>query len=283
MIRIVLSKLHMSSPIPFALISLFSIHAKLRDATLGYNITSSFFLHCLYQGKDGDPKNPLEGFLKGPLLVHVSHHFITMLIRLLILLWQAFWHIFKSPFSTAKNETSEVTSRWHNIANVLRMNHHITPQSIGYAATQVHWHILIFFSSFLMFTLPPPKLIFSLSTAREWKHKHNGFYYPSFYDFIVDFFEDAEDNTVQKNADDVLDWWNWYVLSEIWNNWNPNISVVLAKCSPIFLAGVVKTMPGMWCNHRWRGSRMLARGLFVCRLSKIHPKYQIICFFFLTW
>jgi hypothetical protein len=79
-----------------------------------------------------------------------------MLIWLLILLWQAFWHIFKSPFFTAKNETSEVTSRWHNIANVLRINHHITPQSIGYAATQVHWHILIFFSSFLMFTLPPP-------------------------------------------------------------------------------------------------------------------------------
>jgi hypothetical protein len=96
-----------------------------------------------------------------------------------------------------------------------------------------------------MFTLSfPPKLIFSLSTAREWKHEHNGFYYPSFYDFVVDFFEDAEDNTAQKNADDVLDWWNQYVLSEIWNNRTPNIPVVLAKFSPIFLAGVVKTMSG---------------------------------------
>jgi len=105
MIGIVLSKSHMSSPIPFALIFLFSICAKLRDAAPGYDIISSFFLCCLYQSEDGDPENPLEGFLKGPLLVRVSCHFITMLIRLLILLWQAFQHIFTSPSSTAKNET----------------------------------------------------------------------------------------------------------------------------------------------------------------------------------
>jgi len=80
MIGIVLSKSHMSSPIPFALISLFSIRAKLWDAASGYDITSSFFLRCLYQSEDGDPKNPLEGFLKGPLLVRVSRYFITMLI-----------------------------------------------------------------------------------------------------------------------------------------------------------------------------------------------------------
>jgi hypothetical protein len=138
MIGIILSKSHMSSPIPFALISLFSIHAKLWDAAPGYDITSSFFLHCLYQGEDGDPKNPLEGFLKGPLLVHISCCFITMLIQLLILLWQAFRHIFTSPSSAAKNENSEVTSRQHAIANVLRINHHVTLQLIGYAATQVH-------------------------------------------------------------------------------------------------------------------------------------------------
>jgi hypothetical protein len=137
MIGIILSKSHMSSPIPFALISLFSIRAKLRDAAPGYDITSSFFLRCLYQGEDGDPENPLEGFLKGPLLVRVSCRFITMLIRLLILLWQAFRHIFTSPSSAAKNENSEVTSRRRDVANVLRMNHHVTPRSIGYAATQV--------------------------------------------------------------------------------------------------------------------------------------------------
>jgi hypothetical protein len=55
---------------------------------------------------------------------------------------------------------------------------------------------------------PPPQLVFSLGTAREWKREHNGFHYPSFYDFIVDFFEDVEDDTAKKNAADVLAWWN---------------------------------------------------------------------------
>ena len=69
---------------------------------------------------------------------------------------------------------------------------------------------------------PPPKLIFSLSTAQEWKREHNGFHYPTFYNFIVDVFEDVEDDTAQKNADGVLDWWNWYILSEIWKGQSPN-------------------------------------------------------------
>ncbi len=50
----------------------YSIHANLQDASPGYNYMCSFFLHCLYLDKAGDPKDPEEGFLKGPLLVHVS-------------------------------------------------------------------------------------------------------------------------------------------------------------------------------------------------------------------
>ncbi len=61
----------------FCLILLCSIHTKLHDAALGYNITSSFFLCCLYAGEDGDPEQPLEGFLKGPLLVQVSFRSIS--------------------------------------------------------------------------------------------------------------------------------------------------------------------------------------------------------------
>jgi len=61
----------------FCLILLYSIHTKLQDAVPGYNITSSFFLHYLYVGKDGDSKQPLEGFLKGPLLVQVSSRSIS--------------------------------------------------------------------------------------------------------------------------------------------------------------------------------------------------------------
>ncbi len=179
------------------LIFLFSIRTKLWDAALGYDISSSLFLRCLYKGEDGDPEYPLEGFLKGPLLVCISCLIYNIFDSIVDFTVSG---IPTSPSSTTKNEISESTSRWRNIANVLRMNQHITPWSIAYAVTQVHWHLLMLFSSFLI----PPKLIFSLGTAQEWKHKHNGFNYPSFYDFIVDFFEDIEDNTAQKNADDVL-------------------------------------------------------------------------------
>ncbi len=45
---------------------------KLRDAAHGYDFTSNFFMRCLYDGEKGDPENPEEGFLKGPLLLRVS-------------------------------------------------------------------------------------------------------------------------------------------------------------------------------------------------------------------
>jgi len=123
-------------PFP-CLMSLFSIRAKLWDTAPGYNITSSFFLHCLYKGEDGDPEHPLEGFLKGPLLVRVSFQVYKNIKQLLMPLRQAYWHIFTSPSSATRGEASEVTSRWCDVANVLHMNNHVTPRLIAYAATQV--------------------------------------------------------------------------------------------------------------------------------------------------
>src|SRR6266851_2156044 len=139
--------------------SLFHIRAMLRDAAPGYDITSSFFLHCLYKGEDGDPERPLEGFLKGPLLVQVSFQVYKNIKRLLMPLHQAYRHIFTSPSSATRGEASEVTSRWHDVANVLRMNNHVTPRSIAYAATQVRLLFLMILRSFLMTFLPLPQLI----------------------------------------------------------------------------------------------------------------------------
>jgi hypothetical protein len=51
---------------------LFRICAKLRDAAPEYDFQSSLFLQCLYEGEDRDPQSPQVGFLKGPLLIHVS-------------------------------------------------------------------------------------------------------------------------------------------------------------------------------------------------------------------
>src|ERR1700730_10345207 len=56
----------------FPLIFFFRIRARLRDATPGYDMTSSFFLRCLYEQQDGHPDFPEVGFLKGPLLLRVS-------------------------------------------------------------------------------------------------------------------------------------------------------------------------------------------------------------------
>ena len=63
--------------------------------------------------------------------------------------------------------------------------------------------------SFLITILPlHPQLVFSLSTVQEWKRYHNGFHYPSFYNFLIDFFEDVdlEDVATQENIDKLLDW-----------------------------------------------------------------------------
>jgi len=73
--------------------------------------------------------------------------------------------------------------------------------------------------SFLMtILLLHPQLVFSLSTAQEWKCYHNGFHYPSFYNFLIDFFEDVnlEDVATQENIDELLDWWNQYIIFGIY-------------------------------------------------------------------
>jgi hypothetical protein len=50
----------------------FRVCAKLRNAAPGYNMTSTWFLQCLYEREDGDIHCPEDGFLKGPLLIYVS-------------------------------------------------------------------------------------------------------------------------------------------------------------------------------------------------------------------
>ena len=46
--------------------------------------------------------------------------------------------IFTSPSSAGdENDASETTSRRRDVATTLRLNNHVTPRSIAYAATQV--------------------------------------------------------------------------------------------------------------------------------------------------
>jgi hypothetical protein len=73
MIGMTLSMLHAAYSLIFnSLIPSFRVHANLQDRALGYNYTCRFFLCCLYLDEVGNPMDPEEGFLKGPLLVHMS-------------------------------------------------------------------------------------------------------------------------------------------------------------------------------------------------------------------
>jgi len=66
------------------------------------------------------------------------------------------------------------------------------------------------------------------------------------------------------------------LLRDMWKEQYPNVCVVLAKSSPLYLAWAAKVPRVMRCNHWGGGSRMLVRGLLVCSRSKIHPKYRIM-------
>jgi uncharacterized protein DUF6698 len=54
------------------------------------------------------------------------------------------------------------------------------------------------------------KLVFSLNNSKDWKHLHAGFHYPSFYNFIADFFEGHQDPASKQNINHLLQWWNRY-------------------------------------------------------------------------
>ncbi|KAM6494657.1 hypothetical protein JOM56_009280 [Amanita muscaria] len=165
------------------------IRARLRNCEDGYDINSSFFLHCLYQSGTANIQDVEEGFLKSGLLVKV------------------FKHIFTSPSSAnASIEASEnipvgtlagarATSNTSNtkratrkdVSGCLHMEEKVTPRAIAYAAVQ---------------------LVFALSDAPHWTAVHNGFDYRSFYYFIVDFFEASADNSSKQRVKELLSWWN---------------------------------------------------------------------------
>lgn len=100
----------------------------------------------------------------------------------------------------------ETTSKRRDVASTLRLNNRVTPRSIAYATTQVIRHL--FESPFSDICLP--KLVFSLNNSRDWKHLHAGFHYPSFYNFICDFFEEDQDPVSKQNVNSLLQWWNRY-------------------------------------------------------------------------
>ena len=155
-------------------------------------------------------------FERGPSFACKSFAFFTPYI------WQsnpfqAYRHIFTSPSSASKENaaTVEITSRQRDVASTLRLNGHVTPRSIVYTATQVCICPIVrtIFQHFF------PQLVFSLNSAPLWRPEHAGFHYPSFYYFIVNFFENDPDD---KSLGNLLQWWNTYVQSCLYLGWYPN-------------------------------------------------------------
>jgi len=176
--------------------------------------------------------------------------------------FQAFHHIFTSPSSASKdNSISEVTSRWHDVASTLHMSNQITPHLIAYTATQVcrHLHITPSVTNWSLL-----KLVFALGSAWEWKRKHASFHYPSFYNFIVDYLENPQDETSQRDINELLKWWNRYdlftlslerdVLTSPFNSF-------LVKFSPLRFLIALELHCMMQQNWLWGCSRRLMQGV----------------------
>ncbi|KAG2022248.1 hypothetical protein CC2G_000020 [Coprinopsis cinerea AmutBmut pab1-1] len=160
------------------------VRAKIRNKEPGYELGVT--ARALYEGYSGDPSDLEKGFLRS---------------RLLLKMFRA---IFTSPSSAdslpAQSDTENAsppnayrrTSKQRkpvrkNVAARLRMDNKVTPRSIAYTAVQ---------------------LLFALSNASSWVSSHDGLDFSDCYDYIVDYFEDAEDDTSQASTKELLKWWN---------------------------------------------------------------------------
>lgn len=198
---------------------LFSICAKLQNADLWFDFTSSYFLWCLYEGESRDPNSPDIGFLKGPLLICVSTSCRISLSED----WNRLRHII-----IYLQLLPQPPERMHlNIilGVVMLLQVFIWMAMSHYNQLYILQHryvILLLVSITILLRHFLFKLIFSLNSAWEWKHEHTGFYYPSFYNFVLDFLEDVKNNISTATISELLQWWNrcvlWPSLPETWRS-----------------------------------------------------------------
>ncbi|KAJ3847523.1 hypothetical protein EV368DRAFT_87652 [Lentinula lateritia] len=156
------------------------VRAAIRAFDPNYDFASSAHARCFYKDEDFDPNDLDKGFLQSYLLVQVY--------RL----------IFTSPSSTkdqpqdvenlpaSKKKKTTGTNHRGNVAQIIHMND-VKPRSIAYAAVHLH---------------------FALSDASQWTNSHMGYNYLDLWSFIVDFFEDPEDDDEEKRSKELLKWWN---------------------------------------------------------------------------
>ncbi|KAK7437936.1 hypothetical protein VKT23_018371 [Stygiomarasmius scandens] len=153
-----------------------------------------FFFHVLYHDEKGDPENPLKGWLQGPLLV-----------KMLCMIFKSASSVGEEVVdgNVALNSTDDednnmqVTPSYQpsskrrkptrkNVAQILNIDA-VTPRMIAYAAVMLR---------------------FALSDVAGWGSDRS-FPYESFYNAIIDFFEDVElDSEDELRNKKLLAWWN---------------------------------------------------------------------------
>ncbi|KAL1712279.1 hypothetical protein EV715DRAFT_213944, partial [Schizophyllum commune] len=172
------------------------VREQVRDGEPGFRIGGSYFF---YPAEGFDKADVTENFLLSPILV------------------QMYQDVFTAPSSMEtdtpddddveepptkkpfqqRGEGRRATRT--NVATGLNMRGKVTPRSIAYIAVLVH---------------------LNLTDANAWVTVYIGINYMSLYNFIIDFFEDHDPTTAVGTlglhlADNVLQWWNKYVVHVI--------------------------------------------------------------------
>ncbi|KAF9028414.1 hypothetical protein BDP27DRAFT_1247081 [Rhodocollybia butyracea] len=149
-----------------------------------FDFASSACACRLYTDSIFNPNDLDKGFLKSHLLL------------------QVYQVIFTSP-SSAKNQssnienlppskktkTAKISSRGP-VSKILHMSE-VTPHSIAYAAVHLH---------------------FGLLDAPHWCCAHNSYNYQDLWNYVVNFFEDPVDEDAECYTEELLKWWNEYIV-----------------------------------------------------------------------
>ncbi|KAJ3741037.1 hypothetical protein DFH05DRAFT_1462884 [Lentinula detonsa] len=155
------------------------VRAAVRKFDKDFDFAAHAHARCFYRDDRANPDDLDEGFLQSHLLL------------------QVYRTIFTSPSSTsdrsADPENLPPSSKFQRTAthraDVSQKMHtsKVTPRSIAYAAIHLH---------------------FGLTDASSWNARYLGYSYQDLWNFIVDFFEDPEDDEAAKQAEKLLKWWN---------------------------------------------------------------------------
>lgn len=90
------------------------------------------------------------------------------------------------------------------------------------------------------------QLVFNLTNAEAWVETFNGFNFIAFYNFLVDYFEERCDTASRRQIDNLLAWWNRYVLITLIS---PCLTLLLVKSFPSISLSQIQTSHATNLQH----------------------------------